>query len=347
LKTCPKGKRKVFLERKGYMSNVEPRLKIGMYAGSWPQNIGNAFFDFGAEAIIRESFPNAEIFRMGGAVHWMFNNSRRTRFGFLGKVIRKVFPIHHPVNGNSIEIGQFADVDLLVFPGMSMCEEFAVNNGPTFLEANKRGVAVLGLGAGGSLYTDREVEKFSEFFGQLHNAAIITRDDETFKLFEKSIKNIVKGIDCAFFLPDYFKIPKLNLPPFEVVTFDATNPPGELKSTKPNRFFAHHDLWGPLPKKYTSTKRSLVSDVPEDYLTLYGNCDTTYSDRVHACIASLAYGNRAQLFSDTPRKALFAKFNLQEITAKPVSLDRELVSKLKREQVEKTRKIVFELVGHE
>ena len=326
---------------------IDKKLRIGMYAGSWPQNIGNAFFDFGAEAIMRKAFPDAEIFRMGGAVHWMFNNSARTRFGFLGKVIRKLLPIHHPVNGNSFEIGQYADIDLLVFPGMSMCEEFAVNNGPTFTEASKRGVAVLGLGAGGSLYTQREVEKFSEFFNKLQKAAIVTRDDETFRLFKDSITKIVPGIDCAFFLPDYFKAPKLDLLPYEVVTFDATNPPNELRNPKPGRWFTHHDLWGPLPKRYTSAKGTLVSDVPEDYLSLYANCDTTYSDRVHACIASLAYGNKAQLFSDTPRKALFAKLKLDQITKMPVRLDEALVGSLKREQIEKTRKVVKELLHND
>jgi len=322
-------------------------LKIGMYAGSWPQNIGNAFFDFGAEAIIRKAFPNADIYRMGGAVHWMFNNSARTRFGFLGKGLRKLLPIHHPVNGNSFEIGQFADLDLLVFPGMSMCEEFAVNNGPTFIEASKRGVAVLGLGAGGSLYTKREVEKFSEFFNQLQSAAIITRDDDTFNLFKNSIKNISQGIDCAFFLPDYFKAPKLELDPYEVVTFDAGNPPEHLRKPKNGRWFAHHDLWGPLPKRYTSAKGTLVSDVPEDYLTLYANCETTYSDRVHACIASLAYGNKAKLFSETPRKALFAKIDLEQITQQPVKLDPTQIGLLKNEQIEKTRQVVKELIQYD
>lgn len=327
--------------------STDKNLRIGMYAGSWPQNIGNAFFDFGAEAIIRAAFPDAEIFRMGGAVHWMFNNSSRTRFGILGKILRKFGPINHPVKGNSIEIGQFAEIDLIVFPGMSMCEEFAVNNGPTFIEANKRGVAVLGLGAGGSLYNSREVEKFSGFFNKLDRAAIITRDDDTYDMFKGKIQNIVQGIDCAFFLPDYYKVPKLNLGDYEVVTFDASEGPAEFRESKSGRFFAHHDLWGPLPRKYTAKKNTIVSDVPEDYLTLYANCRITFSDRVHACIASLAYGNSAQLFSNTPRKALFRKLKLEAITSQPVQIDPELLKLLKSHQIEMTRNLVLGLLKNE
>ncbi len=319
------------------------RLKIGMYAGSWPQNVGNAFFDFGAEAIIRRAFPDAEIYRVGGAVHWMFNNSGKTKFGILSRIFRRIWPNHHQVNGNSIEIGQLAKVDLLVFAGMSMCEEFAVNNGPTFKEANAHGVAVLGLGAGGSLYNQREIKEFSRFFSALKNAAIITRDDHTFEMFHKEIQNVNKGIDCAFFLPDYFKAPELHVSEYNVLTFDSSEIPNELQDNETDIYFAHHDLWGPLSRKYTSKPKTLVSDIPEDYLSLYANCDTTYSDRVHACIASLAYGNKARLYSSTPRKALFEKVGLMEITNQVVKLDFEKLEKLKEEQVNLTRKVVMEI----
>jgi polysaccharide pyruvyl transferase WcaK-like protein len=325
------------------MNNPRP-LKIGMYAGSWPQNIGNAFFDFGAEAIIRAAFPTAEIYRVGGAVHWMFNNSDRTRRGKLNRLVRKFSPISHPINGNSIEIGQFAELDLLVFAGMSLCEEFAANNGPTFLNASKNGVAVLGLGAGGSLYTTRESEKFSEFFNKIERAAVITRDDDSYEMFKGKIKNIQKGIDCAFFLPEYYHIPKVYPKNYSVLTFDSTRIPKYLEAIDSQKFYAHHDLWGPLNRKYISKPGTLVSDVPEDYLTLYGNCDTTYSDRVHACIASLAYGNKAQLFSDTPRKALFARLGLEDITSKVVSVDVSLLKEAKIQQISVTRNIVSEIV---
>ena len=320
-------------------------LRIGMYAGSWPQNIGNAFFDFGAEAIIRRAFPHADIFRTGGAVHWMFNNSKKAKLGIAGRVLRKISPNHHSRNGNSIEIGQFAEIDLLVFPGMSMCEEFAFHNGPTFLEASSHGVAVLGLGAGGSLYTARDTEIFASFFNKLGNAAVITRDEDTFGLFDGKIANLYSGIDCAFFLPDYFKAPLLRTKDYDVLTFDSSSIPAELLDRSKQIYFAHHDMWGPLSSRYTSKLGTLVSDVPEDYLSLYANCEVTYSDRVHACIASLAYGNSARLYSDTPRKALFKKVGIPSITSEVVSLDLNLIKALKDQQIDLTRIAVNGLLG--
>ncbi len=322
-------------------------LRICLYQGSWPQNIGNAFFDFGLEAVLRQAFPNAEFIRTGGAVHWMFNNSNFLRRKFIGRIIRRMFPNFHFNNGNSVEIGELLDVDILVFAGMSMSEEFVKNNGRTFLEANKKGIAILGIGTGGSRYDAREVEVFSNFFKQLKNAALITRDDLTYNSYKNKIKNIAPGIDCAFFLPDYFSRPKFNQNGFDVLTFDYMSPPKYLVMSEKRKYFAHHDLWGYLPRKYVRHYQTLVSDVPEDYLSLYSNCDTTYSDRVHACIASLAYGNAAQLYSETPRKELFKKLNLGEITLRPVKLDQNLIGLLKSEQILKTREIVLGLTSNE
>lgn len=316
-----------------------------MYAGSWPQNIGNAFFDFGAEAVIRKVLPRAEITRTGGAVHWMFNNSSFFRSGILLGITRKLFPRWNPVNGNSLEIAQLGKFDLLVFAGMSMCEEFVINNGPTILEANRRGVSILGLGAGASQYTSRETKVFSDFFNKLANSAIITRDLDTYELFKDKIKNISLGIDCGFFVPEYFKPPTIDMD-FDAVTFDFFRVESQIIKSKRNIIYAHHDLWGPIIRKRRKKRSTLISDVPEDYLSLYANAGCTYSDRVHACVASLAYGNQAQLFTNSPRKALFERIGAQGINLKPVSLDMEEFSRIKKDFINTTSITLTELFNY-
>lgn len=323
------------------------RIKIGCYIGSWPQNIGNAFFDFGARAILNEAFPDAQFFNIGGAVHWMFNTSalrhKESSLGNFGYRALKKINILSPFgnNNNSFEIGEVAEVDVLVFAGMSMCREFVENNGRTFLAAAERGVAVLGLGAGGSFYNNDEVRSFSEFFNKLPRASIITRDDDTFDMFSNDIKHIVKGIDCAFCLPEYFMPPRLSLPAYDVETFDEKfiDPP-VINHYGRMVIHAHHDLWGPLPLKYISKPNTMISDIPEDYLSLYSQVNTTHSDRVHACIASLAYGNRARLYSNTPRKALFKKMRLEAITSTDVSLNMDLRQEMKHNQIQHVKNII-------
>lgn len=323
------------------------QLKIGCYIGSWPQNIGNAFFDLGARAILNEAFPDAQFFNIGGAVHWMFNASalrhKESLFGSRGCGLLKKMNIVSPYgnNNNSFEIGEVAEVDALVFAGMSMCREFVENNGRTFLAAAKRGVAVLGLGAGGSCYNNDEIRSFSEFFNSLPRAAIITRDDDTFDMFSGNIKHMVKGIDCAFCLPEYFTPPRLSLPVYDVENFDERFIEAPAIDHGDHMVIhTHHDLWGPLSKKYISKPNTMISDVPEDYLSLYSQVNTTYSDRVHACVASLAYGNRARLYSTTPRKALFKKMRLEAITSTDVSLDMDLRQELKHIQIKNAKNII-------
>lgn len=327
---------------------MKKNLKIGLYIGSWPQNIGNAFFDFGARAILQAAVPDATFYPMGGAVHWMFADSARRnemRYGRLGRKVREIFNLGAHQQYNSLEIGQVAEVDLIVFAGMSMCKEFVENNGRTFIEASKRGVAILGLGTGGFLYDDEEINIFSEFLNGLHRSAIISRDEDTYGMFKGRIKNIWSGIDCAFFLPDYYTPPKLTLPTYDVENFDdaATRPTIDHHGRRV--IYTHHDLWGPLPEKYINKPDTLVSDVPEDYLTLYSQVRETHADRVHACVASLAYGNRAQLYSNTPRKALFSKVGVLDITKRVCKLDLASLQELKDAQIIQTRTFIKQLVG--
>lgn len=82
-------------------------------------------------------------------------------------------------------------------------------------------------------------------------------------------------------------------------------------------------------------KNSFVSDIPYGYLNLYANTQGTFSDRVHACVVTLAYGNPAMLFSKNPRSVLFERFGLDDIRRRPVLLAREKLN------IEKERQIDF------
>lgn len=315
-----------------------------MYAGSWPQNIGNAFFDLGAEAIIRELMPDAIITRTGGAVHWMFNNSSTRTKSILGRGIRKINPDFHTENGNSLEISSIGKFDLIVFAGMSMTTEFVRNNGRSLIDATRNGAAVLGLGTGSSSYSKNETLAFSDFFNSLENSAIVTRDLDTYENYAPHIKNISSGIDSAFFLPEYFTPPQLVLDEYDVFVFDNMKQPRNLLANE-STLYAHHDMWGPLPRKYTSKKNTLVSDVPEDYLSLYANCRAVYSDRVHACVASLAYGNAAKLFTNSPRKALFKEVGVENIGNQLVCLDKEFFKQKKAAHLINVSEAINSLLG--
>ena len=307
---------------------MDKNIKIGLYCGSWGPNIGNAFFDLGAKATLKLAFPDSIIYHIGGCSHWLLNLSARANN--LKECI-----------GNSIEIGEFAELDVIVFAGMSMCNEFVDNNGITFLRAQeKNGLAVLILGGGAAYYTKEESSYFADFCRKLKKLSIITRDEDTYALFADKIDNIWSGIDSAFFLPDFYRPPKLLIPKFDVECFDSMDEIPHINHTSEIIINLHHCTFGISKASHISKSRTLISDVPEDYLTIYSQVNETHTDRVHACVATLAYGNKARFYGNTPREALFNKVGVNDIRSNCTQIDNVLLNELKTSQVEKTREFI-------
>lgn len=56
--------------------------------------------------------------------------------------------------------------------------------------------------------------------------------------------------------------------------------------------------------------RSFISFNPEKYLDVVKSSEFTISDRVHACVVSLACGHPARFLFDTPRAGIFTRMGL-------------------------------------
>lgn len=66
---------------------------------------------------------------------------------------------------------------------------------------------------------------------------------------------------------------------------------------------------------------AIASDEPWTYFTIYANSRMTLTDRVHACVVTLAYGGPAMLFTPSPRSSLFDRVGCGDIRNRPVSID--------------------------
>lgn len=88
-----------------------------------------------------------------------------------------------------------------------------------------------------------------------------------------------------------------------------------------------------LRRKTYRARNILVNDTPYPYLEVYGHAKYTFSNRIHACVASLSYGNSAMLFSGSPRIRMLERVGLGEITQKPVQLDQDLIAAHKAELI--------------
>lgn len=79
---------------------------------------------------------------------------------------------------------------------------------------------------------------------------------------------------------------------------------------------------------------AVASDEPFTFFSLYAATRLTLSDRVHACVVTLAYGNPAMLFTSTPRARLFDRLGLGEIRTKPVILDPSLLERERNNEID-------------
>lgn len=92
-------------------------------------------------------------------------------------------------------------------------------------------------------------------------------------------------------------------------------------------------------KKIYNNPNSFAMDTPDGYLLAYANSELTLSNRVHANVATLSYGNRAMYFSNSKRAKLIDRVGLGEIYNKPMILNLDFLEQEKSnllEAIEKT-----------
>jgi hypothetical protein len=112
---------------------------------------------------------------------------------------------------------------------------------------------------------------------------------------------------------------------------DRRKLPGELNGRAVIR--PEHRTNPHMTYKIYQHPNAICSDEPWTYFTVYANSALTLADRVHACVATLAYGNPAMLFTPSPRAALFARVGCAAIKEKPVKLNLDWLEEERENEV--------------
>jgi hypothetical protein len=82
-------------------------------------------------------------------------------------------------------------------------------------------------------------------------------------------------------------------------------------------------------------------DIPYTYLNLYANAELTLSDRVHAVVATLAYGKPAMLFSKSGRARILERVGADTAALNPVRLDGLRLEAERQSEVDFLRAVPF------
>lgn len=366
---------KISCKVKGYQFWGWIMKNIGYVGGFWSTNIGNSFFNLGAEYILKRIFPEDNVVMISDQPgYWTFWNKKKGN------------------PKNALDFIGACDLDYLVLLGPCLTESFGALWEKSFEKLVAKGTKIAIISAGQMKYTDEEIIVAKRVLRKYPPLVIATRDRKTYENFKDCAENVYCGIDAAFFVSDLYKPVRTSLGKYIVMNFDKLPEP-RLKKVHDNTFSKNkkikigsniYEIKFPSFKKWLGNKsdafkyisallpegnapdsidrikivrtnnrynpmfikrvykfpNSFASDVPYSYLNLHANAEITLSDRVHSCVASLAYGKPAILFKRTGRSGLLERVGAHDIQDKPVTINQDNL-KNEKEQLIKFLKEVL------
>jgi len=329
-----------------------------MLLKTWLSNIGNGFIDKGSHACINEALNDPQIVEVSGYPNFV---GHYLNLSWKNKLLERKnkFELEQL---NSINVADFVDdVDIAIISGCIL-DWSIVKYVPTIKKIRDRGIPLVLLGAGGSDYTIDTQNLIKKVINILKPSALFTRDSNAYALYSKYFNRSYNGIDSGFYISDWYLPPK-STKQFIVAAFDSSKEP--RISTNFTILRAYHEpfyysyaynkvlrICIDLAKEIfnlnlcdiSHKKNILISDCIEDYLFLYYNATEVYSDRVHACVAALSYGNKARLYSNTPRSALFDRVLNTDINKELSSLPREKIYEEKTNQASILKEVIQDII---
>ena len=285
--------------------------KIALLTSVTFNNIGNGFIDLGAEAALMKALPlNAELFKVSSNANFaatmgqmfMLKENPIINWLWVHTMQRAAKKLHDRSyktvkTQNIFSMASMVKCDYFIIPGCVLTVPFFTIYGDLIKRKAEQGSKIIFLGASGNFYTEYEVKFVSEYLRKLQPYAIMTRDSLAYKYYANFTKNSYNGIDNVFFV-NLLNLPQIDtdLTPYVVLNIEEPKHyriKEELKNIfkEKNIVYSYHKPF-PYTKVSKLVKNGvIVSDNPMDYLLLYRNASEVYSDRVHACIPTLAFGN--------------------------------------------------------
>jgi hypothetical protein len=318
---------------------MEDNITIVHHGGGWISNIGNAFIDYGSMYSLKQAAPDADVHLTSSFGRWISTQMNR---GLRGMVFGGLGHIDNTFN----QLGA-ADADYIVQSGTCLSDHWMQLHGDALLDAKDRGAELLlyGVGMTDDTYNAEEIEKTREWLERLEPYAFVSRDERTYESFDDVADHSYNGIDNGFFSSHSHDPLKFDLGEYVVLNFDKRPEPdlSELGVHADETVVrAHHSFWFDFPftqyremhSEYYNRDNVLISDVPTEYLDVYAGSAATYSDRVHACVATLAYGHPAHLSYSTPRALLFERVGMGDITQGLIEPDTAKLMSEKQAQID-------------
>lgn len=338
------------------------KKRIVYLKSSWPNNIGNAFIDLGCIASLLQANKEINIIPVSAYPMFLASNIKAYKYNqllsllpsslkltlsrYISKHLDKLHEAYYRnvnITNNIINLFSAIKADYVVFAGNVLTIQFFKIFKPIL--SRLKDTRVIFYGCGGVTYSDLEIEEVRKQLAEIQPYALISRDNIAFQNYKDLAKHSFNGIDCGFFVNDLLPEVEIDLPPYAVLTFDSIENISirvkleqELSEKYEIVVLCSHATvpWMPLlgAPNIFNKKYFLISDSPFDYLFLYSKAKEVHSDRVHACVATLSFGNPCKLYARTPRAELFKMVGADGITKHLTFPNVKQIEKMKRRQLD-------------
>lgn len=282
--------------------------------GCWSPNIGNSFIDYGAMYTCKKHHV------------YIYSEWNRAMFGGNRDKFFRTFSDLKP--------------QCIVFSGMVTCNQFTIDQKEDIQDIDKIGIPIVLNGVGGENYNNSEVATFRAFIKQHNFCGFISRDNRSYDAYGDLFKKSYRGIDVGFFISDIDKFRLLkDLPKkYTVINEDDLGFNKNVVDMEEYKqavndgsiVYCHHQTTHIKPQ-YLSKPRTMISELPDEYICLYAQSKMTFATRVHACVATLSFGGKCFQPYNTPRSAIFEAVGCQNIVSRPVSVDPIILKEKKRQ----------------
>jgi hypothetical protein len=328
----------------------------------WGSNIGNPFFTLGAAHILSSVSPDVKIH-------------------FTDMLADRAFQLNKSAKKNALAYSQFVEGgNAVLLCGPMFDLRFGELFLPILKRAKKAKTKIFIMSAGGIEYTKEEVDYCRSILSEYPPYILTTRDSDTYNNYADLSVHAYDGICTAWFVPDYYTgYDTPGLDNYITSTFDTNPEPkfliektkGGVKSeiltsvrskyvSKISRLFQRGlpdkvgglDIIRPCHATLHRANRQLffkpnsfASMTPYGYLNLYRNSKLTITDRLHAAVATLAYGNPAQLFIKSARAKLLDRVGCGDVTSRQIKADLTKIEDEKDKYYQWINQVVLRLLS--
>ena len=181
------------------------RPTVAVLTGYWSTNIGNSFFQLGAEWALRQALPNANIMLIGDQPGYWDTKKGNPK--------------------NALDYVAHLDLDAVVVLGPAFRPEVEGIIGGMLAKQHAKGAKIMVLAAGMMKYDPDTVARSRTMLERTPPYLFTTRDTETYEALGDIAEHAYDGIDVATFVSDLFTPTTSDLPPYVALNFDQIPEP--------------------------------------------------------------------------------------------------------------------------